>query len=96
MIHKKTIIVLLYFIHAITVLIYLYFSGNEYDWIKDIDSTITIPKDNNLLIKKLLFGIPVIASLLIIMFYSYRNMGKISKVFSIILFLLITVLSISS
>ena len=33
-------IIIFYLIHALTVLVYLYFSGNEYDWVKDIDSTI--------------------------------------------------------
>ena len=80
------VISFLYLLFVIAILAFIYFTGNEYGWMKEIDPTIKVPEDANQGIKKFIFGIPVMLLLFFIVFYSYKTMNRTYTYISIMLF----------
>ncbi|OED42961.1 hypothetical protein AB833_04945 [Chromatiales bacterium (ex Bugula neritina AB1)] len=60
--------------------LYLVFANNEYNWIKDIDSSLTIPADENLTFKQYLFGFPAMLLAMFLFLHSYSRFGHVVKV----------------
>lgn len=84
---KISIIAILYFFYSILVLFYFILSGNEYSWVSEIDETIVIPEDDDILIKKHILSFPVLLTSFIILYYSYNNLNIIYKIISCVLML---------
>jgi small-conductance mechanosensitive channel len=84
--NKKTHLVLwvIYLLWIASLVLYLMLSGNEYAWMHEIDAASKLPQDDDLLIKKVLFGIPVIVLAVASIIYAFTHQGKTYKTISML------------
>ena len=87
---NRWIIIGLIFILSITFFsFYLLFAVNEYAWMHEIDNSVALPDDDNLVFKVYLFGVPTLFMLFVLIYYSFSRFGLLIKSLSVVYSLLV-------
>ena len=95
-INRFVIIVLIFVLSATFLSFYLLFSVNEYTWMHEMNDSLVLPNDENLLFKAYLFGVPTAFMLFWAIYYSFARFGIVVKTLSVIYSLAVITMLISN